>query len=183
MNRYLKAILIFDLAIPALLMGIPAIALCLGLASFDDFADQKKAEFEQHAARARQIEMLRRQLSPVQDKLPELKKVLSARDVEARLDQEISSVLARFSSDEIEPALRDIQPGPFSVPMTLGEGRHLVLRFHSRWEPLTLASLSWENRQPNLFLESLTLHKPQSANEANTPYLESDLSYFVITEN
>jgi hypothetical protein len=58
-----------------------------------------------------------------------------------------------------------------------------VLRFYSRWEPLTLASLNWETEQPNLFLESLTLHKPQNITESNNPYLESELSYFVITEN
>jgi hypothetical protein len=183
MNRYLKAILLFDLVIPALLLGIPAVGFYIGLASFDSFADQKKAEFEQYAARARQIEVLHRQLGPVQDKLPVLKTILSARDVEARLDQGISAALQKFSSDEIETTLRDVQPGPFPVPMTLGEGRRLMLRFYSRWEPLTLASLNWETRQPNLFLESLTLHKPQSTTETKTPYLESDLSYFVITEN
>src|ERR1700730_14765299 len=183
MNRYLKAILFFDLALPALLLGVPGVALWIGLASFDSYADQKKAEFEQHADRGRQMEMLRRQLAPVQDKLPVLKTVLSTRDVEARLDRGIRSALEKFSPDEIETTLHDVQSGSFPVPMTLGEGRQLVLRFYSRWDPLTLASLNWETEQPNFFLESLTLHKPQNITESSNPYLESELSYFVITEN
>jgi hypothetical protein len=183
MNRYLKAILVFDLAIPGLLLGIPGLALFIALTAFDSYADEKKTEFEQHAERTRQIAMLRRQLEPVQDKLPMLKTVLSGRDVEARLDRGISSALEKFSPDEIASTLRDVQSGSFAVPQTLGDGRRLALRFYSRWEPLTLAALNWETQQPNLFLESLTLQKPLSGSGSNSPYLESDLSYFVITEN
>jgi hypothetical protein len=183
MNRYLKAILIFDLAIPALLLGIPGLALFIALASFDSYAEEKKTEFEQHAERAQQIAVLRRQLEPVQDKLPMLKTVLSGRDVEARLDRGISSALEKLSPDEIASTLRDVQSGSFAVPQTLGDGRRMTLRFRSRWEPLTLAALDLETQQPNLFLESLTLQKPQDASASNNPYLESDLSYFVITEN
>jgi hypothetical protein len=183
MNRYLKAILLFDLAVPALLLGIPVLALLVALAGFDSYADEKKTEFEVRAERARQIAVLRRQLEPVQDKLPMLKTVLSGRDVEARLDRGINSALEKLSSDEIEPTLRDVQSGSFPVPQTFGDGRRLALRFRSRWEPLTLATLNFESQQPNLFLESLTLQKPQNNAGSNSPYLESDLSYFVITEN
>jgi hypothetical protein len=183
MKKYLKAILLFDLAIPALLLGIPTIGLFTALGSFDSYADAKKEEFEQHAEQARQIAMLRHQLEPVRDKLPMLKSVLSGADIEARLDRGISSVLEKFSSDEIESTLRDVQPGPFPVPQTFGEGKRLALRFRGLWEPLTLAALNLETLQPNLFLESLTLQKSQSSSEPNSSYLESDLSYFVITEN
>ena len=183
MKKYLKAILLFDLAIPILLLGIPGIGLFIALAGFDSYADAKRSEFEQHAERARQIAMLRHQLEPVRDQLPMLKTVLSGGDIEARLDRGISSALERFSTDEIAWTLRDVQSGAFAVPQTLGDGRKLVLRFYSRWEPLTLAALNWETEQPNLFLESLTLQKPQGASEPNSSYLESDLSYFVITDN
>jgi hypothetical protein len=43
--------------------------------------------------------------------------------------------------------------------------------------------LNWETGQPNLFLESLTLQKPQGGSEPNSSFLESELSYFVITDN
>jgi hypothetical protein len=183
MSNYLKAILVFDLVIPALLLGIPGIALLVALTRFDSYAAEKKTEFEQHVERARQVAALRRQLEPVQDKLPMLKSVLAGRDIEARLDREISSALERFSPDEIASTLRDVQSGAFAVPQTLGDGRKLVLRFYSRWEPLTLAALNWETGQPNLFLESLTLQKPQGGSEPNSSFLESELSYFVITDN
>jgi hypothetical protein len=183
MKKYLKAILLFDLAIPALLLGIPGIGLFIALARFDSYADARKSEFEQHAERARQIAVLRHQLEPVRDKLPALKSVLSGADIEARLDRGISSVLEKFSPDEIESALHDVQPGPFPVQQTFGEGKRLSLRFYSRWEPLTLAALNLETQQPNLFLESLTLQKTQSSSEPNSSYLESNLSYFIITEN
>jgi hypothetical protein len=185
MKKYLKSILLFDLAIPALLLGIPAIALLMTLGSFDSYAEAKKAESEQHAERAQQIAVLRRQVEPIKDKLPALKTILSARDIEARLDRGISSALEKFSSDEIASTLRDVQPGSFAVPQTLGDGKRMALRFYSRWEPLTLAALNLETQQPNLFLESLTLQKQQqqAGPESNSPYLESDLSYFVITEN
>jgi hypothetical protein len=183
MKKYLKAILLFDLAIPALLLGIPGIGLFIALAGFDSYAASKKDEFEQHTERARQTALLRHQLEPVRDKLPMLKSVLSGADIEARLDREISSALEKFSPDEIESALRDVQPGSFPVPQTFGEGKRLALRLHARWEPLTLAALNLETQQPNLFLESLTLQKSQGSSEPNSSYLESDLSYFIITEN
>jgi hypothetical protein len=183
MKKYLKAILLFDLVIPALLLGIPGIGLFTALAGFDSYADARKSEFEQHAERAQQIGVLRQQLEPVRDKLPMLKSVLSGADIEARLDRGISSVLEKFSPDEIESALHDVQPGPFPVQQTFGEGKRLALRFYSRWEPLTLAALNLETQQPNLFLESLTLQKAQGGSEPNSSYLESDLSYFIITEN
>jgi hypothetical protein len=183
MKKYLKAILLFDLAIPALLLGIPGIGLFTALASFDSYADAKKDEFEQHAERVRQTAVLQHQLEPVRDKLPMLKSVLSGTDIEVRLDRGISSALEKFSPDEIESALRDVQPGPFPVQQTFGEGKRLALRFRGLWEPLTLAALDLETRQPNLFLESLTLQKSQGSSEPNSAYLESDLSYFIITEN
>jgi len=54
MKKYLKSILLFDLAVPALLLGIPGIGLFLALTSFDSYADAKQAEFEQQAEQARQ---------------------------------------------------------------------------------------------------------------------------------
>ena len=75
MKKYLKAILVIDLAIPALLLGIPVIGLSIALAAFDSYADAKKEEFEQHAEQAQQIAVLRHQLEPVRDKLPMLKSV------------------------------------------------------------------------------------------------------------
>jgi hypothetical protein len=183
MKKYLKAILLFDLAIPALLLGIPLVGLFTALAGFDRYADAKKEEFEQHAQQAQQISVLRHQLEPVRDKLPLLKSVLSGADIEARLDREISSALEKFSSDEIEATLRDVQPGPFPVQLTFGEGKRLALRFRGLWEPLTLAALNLETQQPNLFLESLTLQKTQDGSDPNGSYLVSDLSYFIITEN
>jgi hypothetical protein len=185
MKKYLKSILLFDLAIPALALGIPGIGLFVALASFDSYADEKKAEFEQHVEQARQIAQLRHQLEPIQDQLPTLKAMLSSRDIEARLDRGISSALQKLSPSEIESTLRDVQPGPFAVPQTLGDGKHLALRFYSRWEPLTLAALSWETQQPNLLLESLTLQKADQRGQQSSsqPYLQSELSYFVIAEN
>jgi hypothetical protein len=183
MKKYLKAILFFDLAIPALLLGIPGIGLFTALGAFDSYANAKKEEFEQHAERARQMAVLRHQLEPVRDRLPMLKSVLSGGDIEIRLDRGISSALEKFSPDEIESTLRDVQSGPFPVQQTLGEGKRLALRFRGLWEPLTLAALNLETQQPNLFLESLTLQKSQGGSEPNSSYLESDLSYFVITEN
>src|SRR5215469_13956532 len=98
MKKYLKAILMFDLAIPALLLGIPGIGLFTALAGFDSYADAKKDEFEQHAERAQQNAVLRQQLEPVRDKLPLLKSILSGADIEARLDRGINSAVEKFSS-------------------------------------------------------------------------------------
>jgi hypothetical protein len=183
MKKYLKAILLFDLAIPALLLAIPGIGLFAALGAFDSYANAKKVEFEQHAEQARQIAVLRHHFEPVRDQLPMLKSVLSGADIEVRLDRGVSSVLEKFSPDEIESTLRDVQPGSFPVQQTFGEGKRLSLRFRGLWEPLTLAALNLETRQPNLFLESLTLQKSQGGSEPNGSYLESDLSYFIITEN
>ena len=58
----------------------------------------------------------------------------------------------------------------------------MTLKLFSRWETLNTATADWETRFPNLVLESLSIDLvPGSA--VSAPYLQSALSYFVITEN
>jgi hypothetical protein len=64
----------------------------------------------------------------------------------------------------------------------LGEGRRLSLKLSSRWESLNIAAADWETRFPTMILESLSIDlAPGSA--VSVPYLQSSLTYFVVTEN
>jgi hypothetical protein len=182
MKKYLSAILVFDVLLPALLLGVPGCILLWALISFQQFAETKTTEFGAHQDRVRLVEALNRELQPVQAKLPLLKTLLSNKDIESRVDHSILAALEKFSPDEIERTLHDSQYGPSPIGQAISDGHRLSLKFSSRWEPLTAAALDWETRCPNLLLESLSISRSAGL-QSSSPYLESALSYFVITEN
>jgi hypothetical protein len=182
MKKYLSAILVFDVLLPALLLGVPGCILLWALISFQQFVDSKAAEFSAHQNRIRLVAALNRELQPVQTKVPLLKTLLSNKDIESRVDHSILAALEKFSPDEIERTLHDSQYGPSPIGQTISEGHRLSLKFSSRWEPLTAAALDWETGCPNLLLETLSISRSAGL-QTSAPYLESALSYFVITEN
>jgi hypothetical protein len=181
MKKYLSAILLFDALLPALVLGLPGLIVLWAFISFQNFAQRRAAEFSAHQDTSRQVEVLNRELQPVQAKVPMLKELVSANDIEARVDQSILAALGKFSSDEIERTLNDAKTDASAIGPAFGEGHRLSLRFSSRWEPLNVAALDWEMRCPNLFLESLSIQRAAGSQLA-APYLESALSYFVVTE-
>ena len=150
--------------------------------SFQNFAESTAAEFSAHKDRIRQVELLNRELQPVQAKAPLLQALLSANDIEARVDRSMLAALEKFSPDEIERTLDDSQNGASPIGPALGEGHRLSLKFSSRWEPLNVAALDWETHCPNMLLESLSIQRSVGS-QLSAPYLESTLSYFVITED
>ena len=182
MKKYLSAILVFDVLLPALLLGLPGCILLWALVSFQQFAETKTAEFSAHQDRVRFVEALNRELQLVQAKVPLLNTLLSNKDIESRVDHGILVALEKFSPEEIERTLHDSQYGPSPIGQTVGEGHRLSLKFSSRWEPLTAAALEWETSCPNLLLETLSISR-STAVKTSAPYLESTLSYFIITEN
>jgi hypothetical protein len=182
MKKYLSAILVFDLLLPALLLGLPGCVLLWALISFQGFAETKTAEFSSHQDRVRLVERLNRELQPVQAKAPLLKTLLSNNDIESKVDHSILGALEKFSPDEIERTLHDSQYGPSPIGQAISDGHRLSLKFSSRWEPLTAAALDWETRCPNLLLETLSISRSPGS-QTSAPHLESALSYFVITEN
>ena len=96
MKKYLSAILVFDVLLPALLLGLPGCILLWALISFQGFADSKTAEFSAHQDRVRLVEALNRELQPVQAKAPLLKTLLSNKDIESRIDHGILAALEKF---------------------------------------------------------------------------------------
>jgi hypothetical protein len=182
MKKYLKAILVFDLLLPAVFLGLPGCLLFWALVSFQDFVQTKTAELSEHKERVQTVEALNRELQPVQIKMPLLQALLSNNDIEARVDHSIVAALDKSSSDEIERTLNDLQYGTSAIGPAIGEGRRLSLKFSSRWEPLNAAALDWETRCPNLLLETLSIQRV-AGQPLSAPYLESRLSYFIITEN
>jgi len=182
MKKYLGAILLFDVLLPGLLLGVPASILLWALISFQQFAESKTAEFSAHQDRVRFVEVLNRELQPVQAKAPLLRTLLSNTDIESRIDRSIRAALEKFSPDEIERTLNDSQYGPSPIGQAIGDGHRLSLKFSSRWEPLTAAALDWETNCPNLLLETLSISRSAGA-PTSEPHLDAALSYVIITEN
>jgi hypothetical protein len=182
MKKYLQAILLFDLLLPALLLGVPGCVLFLAFTGFQNYVQARTAELMEHKDRARIVELLTRELKPLQPKVPVLQALLSNNDVEARIDHNIGAALDKFSPDEIDRSLNDLQYGASTIGPDIGQGRRLSLKFSSRWEALNAAALDWEIQCPNLLLESLSLQRV-AAQPLSAPHLEAEMSYFVITEN
>jgi hypothetical protein len=182
MKKFLGAILLFDVLLPALLVGVPCFILFWALTSFRQFAENKTAELSAHQDRVRMVEVLNRELQPIQAKAPLLKQLLTNNDIESKIDHSIQAALEKFSPDEIERTLNDSLYGTSPAGAAIGEGHRLSLKFSSRWEPLAAAAVDWETRCPNLLLETLSISRSPGA-PASEPHLEAALSYFIITDN
>jgi hypothetical protein len=182
MKRYLQSILLFDLALPALLLGLPCFALLWAVLRFQSFVVEKREAQAAYEMQSRQVAALTVELQPMRSKDLPLKALLSSNDIEAKLGSAIAAGLEKFSSDDVEQTLHDFQYGPSTIGPNFGDGRTMTLKLSSRWEALNSATADWETRFPNLVLESLSIDLvPGSA--ASAPYLQSALTYFVVTEN
>jgi hypothetical protein len=182
MNRYLQSIIVFDVALPVLLLGLPGALLLAAFASFQGLIAARTAEYRENQVRERQVAALKVEMKDLQPKVPLLKSMLAVTDVDARLDNATRAAAEKFSSDEIERTLCDFQSGPSAIGSAYGDGRRLQLKFVSRWEPLNAAALAWETANPNLVLETLSITKASSGTGLG-PTLESSMSYYIITEN
>jgi hypothetical protein len=182
MKRYLQSILVFDVALPALFLGLPCCVLLWAVLRFQSFVIEKAEAHAAYETQSRQVWALSAELEPMRAKVPLLKALLGSDDIEAKLGSGIAAGLDKFSSDDIEQTLHDFQYGASTIGPNYGEGRRLTLKLSSRWESLNTATVNWETRFPNLVLESLSIDQaPGSALVA--PFLQAALSYFVVTEN
>ena len=182
MKGYLQSILVFDVALPALFLGLPCCALFWAVLEFQSFVSEKVEAHAAYEAQSRQVAMLSAELDPMRAKISLLKALLSSDDIEAKLGSGITAGLEKFSSDDVEQTLHDFQYGASIIGPNYGEGRRLTLKLSSRWESLNTATADWETRFPNLVLESLSIDLA-AGSAVSAPYLQSALSYFVVTEN
>jgi hypothetical protein len=181
-KRYLHAILLFDCALPALFLGLPCCALLWAVLRFQSLVLERAEAQASYETQSRQVAILSAELEPMQAKVSLLKGILSGDDIEAKLGSGIAAALEKFTSDDIEQTLHDFQYGPSTIGPNFGDGRRLTLRILSRWEALNIVTAEWETRFPNMVLESLSIDMvPGSA--TSRPYLQSALSYFIMTEN
>lgn len=182
MKRYLQTILLFDIALPALFLGLPCFALLWAVMKLQSIAAEKGLEHAAYEAQSRQVATLSAELEPMRAKTLILKALLSSTDIESKLVSGIGAGLEKFSSDQVEQTLHDFQYGPSIIGPNYGEGRTMTLKLFSRWEPLNSVTADWETRFPNLVLESLSIDVI-AGSAVSAPYLQSALTYFVVTEN
>jgi hypothetical protein len=182
MNKYLQSILVFDLALPALLLGLPCCALFWVGLWFQSTEAEKAEGRSAEEIQNRQMMSLSAELKPMRPKVVLLKALLSDNDIEAKLGSGISTSLDKLTPGDVEQTLHDFQYGLSEIGLNLGEGHRLTLRLSSRWEALNVATAEWEARFPNLILESLSIDL-EAGSAVSAPYLKSTLSYFVVTEN
>jgi hypothetical protein len=181
-NKYLQSILIFDLALPALVLGLPCCALFWVGLWFQSSETEKAEGRSAEEIQSRQMMSLSAELKPMRPKVILLKALLSNNDIEAKLGSGISASLDKLPPGAVDETLHDFQYGPSEIGLNFGEGHRLTLRLSSRWEALNTATAEWEALFPNLVLESLSIDL-EAGSLVSAPYLKSTLSYFVVTEN
>jgi hypothetical protein len=182
MNKYLQSILVFDLAFPALFLGLPCCAILWAGLWFQSSGVETAERHSEYEIQNRQVKALSAEMQPMRAKISLLKTLLSADDIESKLGNGVSAGLDKLTADDIEQTLHDFQVGPSDIGTNFGEGRRLSLKLSSRWEALNTATATWETRFPNMVLESLAIDF-EAGTVLTPPYLQSALSYFVVTEN
>jgi hypothetical protein len=182
MNKYLQSILVFDLALPALVLGLPCCALIWAAMWFQSSETEKAEGRSAEEIQSRQMMSLSAELKPMRPKVVLLKALLSDNDIEAKLGSGISASLDKLPPGDVDQTLHDFQYGPSDIGLNFGDGHRLTLRLSSHWEALNTATAEWEARFPNLVLESLSIDL-EPGTSVSAPYLKSTLSYFVVTEN
>jgi hypothetical protein len=181
-KRYLQTILLFDIAMPVVFLGLPCGLLLWAVLTFQNFVLEKKEAHMAYETQSRQVATLNAELAPMQAKTALLKGLLSSTDIEAKLVSGVGAGLDKLSSDEVDQTLHDFQFGASTIGPNYGDGRTMTLKLFSRWEPLNRATADWETRFPNLVLESLAIDLVPGS-PVSSPYLQSTLTYFVVTEN
>jgi hypothetical protein len=182
MKRYLPSILLFDFALPLLLIALPCGVLLWAVVAFQNLVIERAEARTAYEMQSRQVAALSAQLDPLQSKVVLLKTLLSSTDIEAKLVSGLGTGMEKVSADDLDQALHDFQYGASIIGPNYGEGRVMTLKLFSRWEALNTVTAEWETRFPNLVLQTLSIDLvPGSAISA--PYLQSALSYFVVTEN
>ncbi len=96
MNKYLQSILVFDLALPALLLGLPCCALFWAGLWLQSSEAEKAEEHSAYEIQSRQVMALSAELQPMQAKVSLLKTLLSGDDIEAKLGSGISASLDKL---------------------------------------------------------------------------------------
>jgi hypothetical protein len=182
MKKYLQSILLFDLTLPALLLGIPCSILFWAVMWLQSSEAAKEEEHSAYETISRQVETVSAELQPMQVKASLLKNLLYGEDMEAKLGTGISASLDKFPADEVEETLHEFQYGPSEIGPQFGDGLRLSLKLSSHWEALNTATAKWETHFPNLVLESLSIDLEPGL-IGSPPYLRSALSYFVVTGN
>jgi hypothetical protein len=177
MSRYLKAMLVFDVALPLFGLALPCLGLLLLICNLQEQQRQARERYEAHELQTRQLTFMRNELSAVRDKAQQVKAWLSPENLESRIDQTVSGALERYTQDDIDRTLREYSASGSAVGSFFTQCRSLTLKFSARWETLNLAALHWETEAPNLLLESLTIQRANSGNG-----LESMLTYAVLTD-
>jgi hypothetical protein len=178
MSRYLKAMLLFDVALPLVGLALPCLSLLLTICNLQEDQRHARERSAAHELRTRQLNAMRGELSAVQNNAQQVRVWVSPKNLESRIDQAVNRALERYTQDEIDRTLRE-----YGSTSGLGTGsyftqcRSLTLKFSSRWETLNLAALHWETEMPNLLLESLTIQRASSGNG-----LESMLTYSILAD-
>ena len=126
MNRYLQALLIFDVAVPAFLIGLPCCALFWAVLTFQNFVVEKTAERDEYDNQGRQVAALNTELAPIRAKTLVLKSLLSYGRCRDQAGSRHRAGLEKLSSDEVEQTLHDYQIGPSVIGQNFGEGRSFV---------------------------------------------------------
>ena len=177
MSRYLKAMLVFDVALPLLGLALPCLGLLLVILNLQQKEQQARERYDAHELRTRQLKIMGDELAAVRGKAEQVKAWLSPDNLESRIDQAVNGALERYTQDDIDRTLREYGASGSGVGSFFTQCRALTLKFTARWETLNLAALHWETEAPNLLLESLTIQRAGSGNG-----LESMLTYAVLTD-
>src|SRR5690348_15380441 len=138
MNRYVKAILVFDVVLPLVGLALPCVAVFLAICSQRQQQRQAAERYEAHETRIHQVAALRKELGSVNARPQELKALVSPENLEARVDQAIAGALELFTADDIDRTLRDYSGTGSAIGSYYAQSRKLTLKFTSRWETLNL---------------------------------------------
>src|SRR6202011_59885 len=109
MNKYLQSILVFDLALPALVLGLPCCALLWAGLWFQGSEAEKAEGRSTDEIQNRQVMSLRAELQPMRPKVTLLKTLLSNNDIESRLGSGIATSLDKLAPGNVEQTLHDFQ--------------------------------------------------------------------------
>lgn len=178
MSRYLKAMLVFDVALPLVGLALPCLGLLYMICNLQEQQQQARERYEMHELETRRLDFMRDELSTIRGKAQQVKAWLSPENLESRIDQAVSGALERYTQDDIDRTLREYGASGPAAGSFFTQCRSLTLKFSARWETLNLAALHWETEAPNLLLESLTIQRANSGNG-----LESMLTYVVLTDD
>lgn len=179
--RYTKAIIIYGVVIPCVIMGIIGAAILGGYKAFSAKAAAKENRWNEHKERVVKCDAMEAKLEPNRSKVAFQKDLLS-RDIQGTLSEFLDEQLSGASGSKLIRQSLDFPPAVSVDAATDSSFRRVEIGFLGRFDGMQSLALETETRFPQLSLASYSIQNARPTAAVPSQHLLFKTSFKAYTE-